>query len=87
VICLNNTQLELATSVPASFHKDYTATWSTGCSTGIEEIDNSIIIPKIVHIYNFLGQEVTPEQVEEGVYIYQYSDGSVKKISKTNKLR
>jgi hypothetical protein len=35
---------------------------------------------KVERIYNSLGQEIKSENAKSGLFIYQYSDGSTKKI-------
>lgn len=85
LICVNTTQLGLTSSNAASWSKPGTAAWSTtNCAdtfVGIEDLTVSDAPKTIIHIYNLLGQEVDINSVTIGViYIYQYSDGSVKKI-------
>jgi hypothetical protein len=84
-VCISTSQLALKNSTPANWSKPSTATWSTSdCADTMVEIDEPINnnAPTILlHIYNLLGQEVGVNDIMTGViYIYQYSDGSVKKI-------
>lgn len=48
--------------------------------TGIEDQAFKNSTKNAVRIYNQLGMEVKPEQVVSGLYIYQYSDGSTRKV-------
>ena len=63
--------------------KDATASWNYTCAvvTGINELYQSQNLDIITHIYNLIGEEVTLQQTEEreGVYIYYYSSGLVKR--------
>jgi hypothetical protein len=81
-ICVNNTQLGLTISAPGNWFKDNAATWSTTCADLIEENILKTQIPKLIHIYNIMGQEVNPEKAENGIFIYQYNDCTIKKIGK-----
>jgi len=80
-ICINPTQQGKV----GNWSKDATAVWSTNCSltTGLESDTFSNNETKtLVRILTSLGQEVYPGQVLHGLYIYQYSDGSTKKVFK-----
>jgi len=87
VVCVNNTQLGLTTSNPSGWQKDAATSWSTSCASSIDESYNVTIAPKLVHAYNLMGQKIIPEQVKEGIYIYHYSDGSVRKIGKFENVK
>jgi Leucine-rich repeat (LRR) protein len=87
VICINNTQLGLTIAHSYNWIKDASASWSTNCTTSIYESNNLSIAPKLVNAYNLMGQEIIPEQVKKGIYIYHYSDGSVRKIGKFDDVK
>lgn len=63
--------------------KDASASWNSNCAvvTGINELYQSQSLGVITHIYNLIGEEVTLQQTKEkeGVYIYHYNNGTVKK--------
>jgi hypothetical protein len=84
VICVDKTHTSTTRlSKTDDWFKDFNATWSADCVTGIE--DNILSTNKtkqLLRIVNPLGQEMRPEQALEGVFIYQYSDGSTRKIAK-----
>ena len=48
--------------------------------TGIEEGLVATTNKKLIRILTPLGQELQPEQATEGLFIYQYSDGSTRKV-------
>lgn len=79
-VCLTTTQLGYTSSFPGNWVKDASCSWSTSCAVGIEEFSD-VKDKKIIHIYNLLGEEVKSVN-DNGVYIYQYSNGSTKKIAK-----
>lgn len=79
-ICLNNTQLDLATTNTRLWKKPTNASWTTNCITGL---DNTPLNTnnKIVRILTLQGQTVTSESIQNGqIYIYQYNDGRAKKM-------
>lgn len=79
-ICINDNQV-VKTS---TWYKDATSEYSTNCTlTNIEQNELMFSNNKLIRIFSSLGQELQPEQVNEGLFIYQYSDGSTKKIMKT----
>lgn len=51
--------------------------------TGLEE-ELPLSQKKLIRILTPLGQELQPEQATEGLFIYQYSDGSTRKVMKQN---
>ena len=51
-------------------------------TTGIENEAQRITNKSLIRILTPLGQEIKPEQAIDGLFIYQYSDGSVKKVMK-----
>lgn len=68
----------------AQWGKDATATWNYNCGvTGIDELNEQSTTGTISHIYTILGEEVSQEQAKEkeGVYIYYYTNGGVKKVT------
>lgn len=77
-ICINISQIDSS----KSWKKDASAIFSTTCvTTGI--IENGLLHAnkELVRIYNNLGQAIKPEEVVVGtLYIYQYSDGSKRKV-------
>jgi hypothetical protein len=78
-ICVNSNQYFNLTS---AWSKDASAYWNNNCITAsIDELYQSSSIGIITHIYNLIGEEVTLQQTKEkeGVYIYHYSSGLVKK--------
>ncbi|HNW99584.1 MAG TPA: hypothetical protein PKK00_14350 [Bacteroidales bacterium] len=80
-ICVNSTQLGLTTTDPTNWTKDSFASWSTNCTTSIDE-NLTLHAPKLLYIFNLMGQKVNPEKIENGIFIYQYNDGSIRKIGK-----
>ena len=51
---------------------------TTNCAVGIDEL--SINANKeLLKVYNLLGQEVSVDETSEGVFIFQYSDGTSEK--------
>ncbi len=53
---------------------------------GLTKDENENILPTtnktLIRILTPLGQELQPEQANEGLFIYQYSDGSTRKVMK-----
>lgn len=85
-ICVNNTQA-LDTNDTDSWSKDFHTKWSTTCGTvtGLEN-DQLQTTPKtVIRIYNPLGQAIKPDEANEGMFIYQYSDGSKRKEMRSGK--
>lgn len=82
-ICINAIQ---ATQVNNNgWLKNDGVEWSTTCGiiTHVEDdISHANKTKQLLRIVNPLGQEMRPEQAVEGVFIYQYSDGSTRKIAK-----
>ncbi len=78
-ICVNAKQLASHAGWSKKSNDIYS---TTNCLVGIDELSFPAIPKKLLHIYNSVGQEITIDEVSEGVYIYQYNDGSVKKIAK-----
>jgi hypothetical protein len=75
-----NLRTEGSNMVTGNYSFKYTAT--------ITEIETDIINPKdktLVRIYNPLGQTIKPEEANDGIFIYQYSDGSTRKVMKSEK--
>lgn len=66
------------------FVKDSSVRWNAACGTvtGTENIETKLMNNKVITIYNCYGQEVSEAQAQEGIFIYHYSDGTVKKILK-----
>jgi Leucine-rich repeat (LRR) protein len=79
-ICLNKFQLADTKTLPDRWLKDNSAEWTMECSVSITDLDKQNVSPKLVCIYNLLGQEVKLEQLKDGVYIYLYNDGNYKRI-------
>lgn len=78
-ICVNSSQYFNQAS---TWYKDASASWNNNCSvTSITELYHSQTPGVVTHIYNLIGEEVTSKQRElkEGVYIYYYSNGVIKK--------
>lgn len=82
IICINSIQLTFTNST--NYIKDATGQWSTTCGTitGIEDLSINSTKNRLIRILNPLGQELQPEQATYGLFIYQYSDGSTKKLFK-----
>ncbi len=82
-ICINKKQFEKLGDT-RSWRKDDTAQWNTTCGvvTGIKEETMPSTAKTLVRIVNSLGQFIEPDQAINGVFIYQYSDGSTSKIAK-----
>lgn len=82
-VCLNSILDGKTTGF--NWQKEQKTVWNFNCSiTGIE---NEPLIPtrkEIIKIFTLSGQEIKSEQAIDGVFIYQYSDGSRKKIAKEN---
>lgn len=80
VICINPMQANMATK----WLKDDIAFFSTSCSisTDTEEETTEKNNKIILRVLTMMGQEIAPEQAVNGVYIYQYTDGSTQKIAK-----
>lgn len=77
-ICVNASQM----ASHAGWSKKANDVYSTtNCLVGIDELPSSSASKKLLHIYNMLGQEVNINEVSEGVFFYQYSDGSIKKVA------
>lgn len=76
-ICINNTHI----SDTSYWQKDVKAKYSTACLTGFDdERQESTTNKKLVRIYTLLGQDVKQEDPYTGIIIFQYSDGSTKKV-------
>jgi hypothetical protein len=82
-ICIKNAQYNQTISSPQNWVKDNSANWNTNCITGLEDELYLISSKKVERIYNSLGQEMKLEDIKNGLFIYQYSDGSTKKIMLT----
>lgn len=80
-ICVNSSQLNLTITEVNHWKKDKSASWVTVCSTSSAELSNNKT-PTLIHIYSILGQEITTEQLENGIYIYYYNDGTFRRIWK-----
>jgi Leucine-rich repeat (LRR) protein len=78
-ICINDNQSVLITMNHNNWNKDSNSSWSTDCSVSIVEIEASNKSSKVLRVYNLIGQEIMQENANDGVYIFQYSDGSAKK--------
>jgi hypothetical protein len=77
-ICVNPNQMGTKVS---SWTKDTTCSWDTSCSTlGIEELQAYNTHHIITHIYDILGNELNSIADYKGIIIYQYEDGSTKKV-------
>lgn len=79
-ICISNEHYNQTIVVPQDWVKDETANWNTNCITGLEDELTLTTSKKVERIYNSLGQEMKFEDAKNGLFIYQYSDGSTKKI-------
>ncbi len=80
-ICVNPNQYFNLTS---TWIKDAFSAWVNNCtSTSVIELESQYTSTTINNIYNLFGQEVTSDFAKEnnGVYIYQFSNGAVKKIT------
>ena len=85
-ICINGDQLAKTSSAPLDWVKNPSSEWSTSCGiiTGIKEQEHLQTKKTLIRILTPLGQELQPEQATEGLFIYQYSDGSTRKVMKQN---
>lgn len=91
VQCGNNPNLVQICVTPSQYFnsssqwgKDATASWNYNCTvTGINELEEELNPGVISHIYTILGEEVSLDQAKEkdGVYVYYYSNGGVKKVT------
>jgi hypothetical protein len=91
VQCGNNPNLTQICVTPSQYFnsssqwgKDATASWNYNCGvTGINELEEQSKPAVISHIYTILGEEISQDQAteKEGVYIYYYSNGGVKKVT------
>lgn len=83
-ICISNVNETDIASNPSNWIKDDAAEWSLDCSntTGIDEQDSITPNKFIIRVMNQLGQEISLEKAIDGVFIYQYNDGSTLKIAK-----
>ena len=79
-ICITKKHLNLTVEAFQDWVKDENATWNSNCITGIEEGLALLKTKKVERIYNSLGQEIKIENAQNGLFIFQYSDGSVKKM-------
>lgn len=88
--CEHNSNLEAVCIAPGQqtasefWNKDSQTLWNTSCGT-IAGLNDELLTPsarKLVRIITPLGQAIKPEQATEGLYIYQYSDGSTEKVMK-----
>jgi hypothetical protein len=65
--------------------KDVSTSWNHNCVdvTGINESDLKLNPGSVSRIYTILGEEVSQDQADQkdGVYIYYYNNGGVKKIT------
>lgn len=83
-ICINGDQLAKTSSAPFDWVKNPVSEWSTSCGiiTSIEKTELLHTNKKLIRILTPLGQELQPGQATEGLLIYQYSDGSTRKVMK-----
>jgi len=83
-ICVTYQQYaaSMAPETEQFWNKDFNASWSLDCSNSIADINKKNIVPELLHIYNIAGQEVNGPDIKDGIYIFQNSDGSVRKICK-----
>lgn len=79
-ICISTEHYIQTVDVPQDWIKDEVANWDTKCITSLEDDLNLTTSKKVERIYNSLGQEIKSENAKSGLFIYQYSDGSTKKI-------
>lgn len=79
VICINISQINKT----KNWTKDYFTEYNTSCGT-VTAIEDKFLYTnkKLIRILTPLGQELQPEQATEGLFIYQYSDGSTRKVMK-----
>ncbi len=79
-VCINEDQI-IYTS---DWIKNSETEWNSNCDLTTNIVDKRFQhTPKtLTRIFTPLGQELQPNQVSEGLYIYQYSDGSIDKVMK-----
>lgn len=77
-VCINDNQVN-KTMV---WEKGQNTQWSTTCRniTGLDFNTEPAEVKTIVRISTPLGQEIKNDRVTNGIYIFQYSDGSNKKV-------
>lgn len=80
-ICITNQQ---ESKIDRFWLKDPSASWNTSCGllTDIKEVIYDNASKSIVRIVTPFGQEIRPEKAKDGVFIYQYDDGSTRKFLK-----
>ena len=75
-ICVNETQMA---AIPGGWAINGGDSYSTtNCIVGIDEL-GADKTKELIQIYNLMGQEVDINDATEGVFIYQYSDGTSEK--------
>jgi hypothetical protein len=80
-ICISTDQL--ADTTVWNTLKDATTQWNASCvPTGLDDNFLEPASKKLVGVYTPLGQAIRKEDALNGLYIYQYSDGSTRKVMK-----
>lgn len=83
LICINLAQKKAIETNNISCIKDSTTTLSTTCTVGLEsDTLRANNIKTLIRILTPLGQEATETNATKGLFLYQYSDGSIRKIIK-----
>jgi hypothetical protein len=78
IVCINENQYQLDYWILEPSILSSTC----GTITAIEDGLNEPTSKTLIRILTPLGQEIQSEQVTDGLFIYQYSDGSTRKIAK-----
>ncbi len=80
-ICINQIQFDRKVG---DWVKDDLANLVTNCMNSVSNIENTSLKIELVKVYNLLGQEVPLENLLDGIYIFQYKDGTVKRRWNSN---
>ena len=81
VVCLNSNQMSLISYNHSNWIKDSETNWSTTCNNGTTEIESLTVNPEIVKVFNFMGGEVSINNLKSGIFIILFSDGTSRRIS------
>lgn len=79
-VCISGSQIDAS----KYWSKDALTQWNFKCAlmTNLEEGNDKLRVKKLIRIITPLGQELKPEQANEGIFIYLYDDGSITKLAK-----
>jgi hypothetical protein len=71
-------------AIPAGWSKNASDKYVLKSSVGIDELSTPATTKKVVRVFNLEGQEVNMNDANQGIFIYEYNDGSVQKVAKFN---